>query len=96
MDLVEIPEYNGFRYILRVVDHISCYGYVASLRQKESEKIGLTVVKIISTSITPEVLQSDNGWEVRNKVQNSENFLNFKIKEGEDFITIFITNRTKT
>lgn len=68
MDLVEMPEYNGFRYILRVVDHLSCYGYVAPLRQKESEEIGLALVRIISTSIAPEVLQSDNGREVRNQV----------------------------
>jgi hypothetical protein len=68
MDLVEMPEYNGFRYILRVVDRLSCYGYVAPLRQKESEEIGWAVVKIISTSIAPEVLQSDNGREGKNKV----------------------------
>jgi len=68
MDLVEMPEYNGFRYILRVVDHLSCYGYVAPLRQKESEEIGLALVRIISTSIAPEVLQSDNGREVRSQV----------------------------
>ncbi len=68
MDLVEMPEYNGFRYILRVVDHLFCYGYVAPLRQKESEEIGLAVARIISTSIAPEVLQSDNGREVRNLV----------------------------
>ena len=68
MDLVEMPEYNGFRYILRVVDHLSCFGYVAPLRQKESEEIGLALVRIISTSVAPEVLQSDNGREVRNQV----------------------------
>jgi hypothetical protein len=67
MDLVEMSEYNNFRYILRVLDHLSCYGYVAPLTQKESEEIGWAVVKIISTFIAPEVLQSDNGREVRNK-----------------------------
>ncbi len=65
MDLVEMLEYNGFRYILRVADHLSCYGYVAPLRVKEAEEVGLALVRIISTSIAPEVLQSDNGREVR-------------------------------
>ena len=65
MDLVEMPEYNGFRYILRVVDHLSCYGYVAPLRVKQAEEIGMALVRIVSTSIAPEVLQSDNGREVR-------------------------------
>lgn len=64
MDLIEMPYSQGYRYILRVVDHMSCFGYVAPVKFKEAEEIGTQVVKIISTSIAPQILQFDNGREV--------------------------------
>jgi hypothetical protein len=33
MDLVQLPEYNGFNYTLRVVDHLSKYGFVRPLKK---------------------------------------------------------------
>ena len=59
-----MPYSQGYRYILRVVDHMSCFGYVAPVKFKEAEEIGTQVVKIISTSIAPQILQFDNGREV--------------------------------
>ena len=64
MDLIEMPYSQGYRYILRVVDHMSCFCYVAPVKFKEAEEIGTQVVKIISTSITTQILQFDNGREV--------------------------------
>ncbi len=64
MDLIEMPPFQGWRHILRVVDHLSPYGFVAPLKQRESNGIGTRLIQILSQSIMPEVLQSDNGAEV--------------------------------
>jgi hypothetical protein len=45
MDLIEMPFSQGYRYILRVVDHMSCIGYVAPIKLKEAEEIGRQVVR---------------------------------------------------
>jgi hypothetical protein len=65
MDLVEMPYFNGYNYILRVVDHLSKFGYVYPLKTKTSEEVGKTLLCILATSIMPRILQSDNGGEVR-------------------------------
>jgi len=31
MDLVELPVYDGYQYILRVVDHLSLHGLIAPI-----------------------------------------------------------------
>jgi hypothetical protein len=59
-----MPYSQSYQYILRVVDHMSCFGYVAPIKFKETEEIGTQVVKIISTSIAPQILQFDNRHEV--------------------------------
>jgi hypothetical protein len=59
-----MPPFQGWRHILWVVDHLSLYGFVAPLRKRESNKIGTQLIQILSQSIMPEVLQSDNGAEV--------------------------------
>jgi hypothetical protein len=64
MDLIEMPYSQGYQYILRVVDHMSCFGYVAPVKLKEASEIGTQVVKIISISIAPKIIQVGNGHEV--------------------------------
>ena len=64
MDLVEMPYFNGYNYILRVVDHLSKFGYVYPLKTKTSEEVGKSLLCILATSIMPRILQSDNGGEV--------------------------------
>jgi hypothetical protein len=64
MDLINMPEYDGYNYILRVVDHLSKFGYVFPLVTRTSEEVGDALVFILSTSIMPRILQSDNGGEV--------------------------------
>ncbi len=56
MDLTEMPFSQGYRYVLRVVDHMFCFGYVPPIKFKEAAEIGRQVVKIISTSIAPQIL----------------------------------------
>ena len=65
MDLIEMPPCDTFRHILHVVHHFSLYGFVAPLKQILASEIGEQLIKILSFSIMPEVLQSDNGGEVR-------------------------------
>ena len=65
MDLVEMPYFNGYNYILRVVDHLSKFGYVYPLKTKTSKEVGKSLLCILATSIMPRILQSDNGGEVR-------------------------------
>jgi hypothetical protein len=70
MDLIEMPPCRDHRYILRVVDHLSMYGFVAPLYQRTSEEVGFALLQIVSRSIVPEILQSDNGSEVSGIVHN--------------------------
>ena len=65
MDLIELPPFNGYDHMLRVVDHLSKFGYVYPVKTKTSEEVGKALLCIISTSIMPSILQSDNGGEVR-------------------------------
>ena len=64
MDLIEMPPFQGWRYIFRIVDHLSHYGFVAPLKQRTSLEVGHALVTILSHAIMPEILQSDNGGEV--------------------------------
>jgi len=64
MLLIEMPLYNNFRYILRVIDHLSQYGFVAPLTQRSSLEVGQALMNILSSAIMPNILQSDNGGEV--------------------------------
>ena len=64
MDLVQMPEYNSFNYILRVVDHLSKFGYVQLLKKRSAKEVGDALIGILCSSIMPKILQSDNGAEV--------------------------------
>ncbi len=64
MDLVQLPEYNGYNYLLRVVDHLSKYGFVRPLKKRTATEVGDALLCIISGSVGPRILQSDNGGEV--------------------------------
>jgi len=64
MDLVQMPEYNSFNYILRVVDHLSKFGYVQPLKKRSAKDVGDALIGILCSSIIPRILQSDNGGEV--------------------------------
>jgi hypothetical protein len=65
MDLIAYwrrPE-NGFKWILRYVDHLSGFAHVACLKNKTSKTVGRAMVRILSTAVLPDILQSDNGGE---------------------------------
>jgi hypothetical protein len=64
MDLIEMPPYQDYCYILRVIDHLSKCGYVRPIKARSSVEVGNALLSIVSTSITPQILQSDNGGEV--------------------------------
>ncbi len=64
MDTIEMPSYLGYCYILRVVDHLSTYGFVRKLKHRNGEEMGDELVHILSSSMIPDVLQLDNGREV--------------------------------
>jgi hypothetical protein len=54
---------SGDKWIMRYVDHLSGYGYVRCMKTKHSTNTGKALVEIISESIDPTILQSDNGAE---------------------------------
>ena len=64
MDLIKMPPCRGYTQILRVVDHLSKYGYVAPMKSKSATECADALVRILSRSIMPKILQSDNGGEV--------------------------------
>ncbi len=68
-----------FTWILRYVDHFSGFSHVAPLKDKSSRSVGNTLIRILSTAVLPEILQSENGKE----------FLEYCIKMiKEEFHTI--------
>jgi hypothetical protein len=64
MDLIDLPPFNGFDHILRVVDHFSKFGYMYPVKSKCSEESGESLLCIILMSIMPSILQSNNGGEL--------------------------------
>jgi len=54
---------TGDKYILRYTDHLSAYGHVRPLKNRSSATTARAVVEIISQSVVPTILQSDNGSE---------------------------------
>jgi hypothetical protein len=52
-----------FTWILRYVDHFSGFCHVAALKDKSSKSVGNALIRILSTAVLPEILQSDNGKE---------------------------------
>jgi hypothetical protein len=49
---------------LRVIDHLSNYGFVGKLKHRNGEEMTDELVHILSSSMVPDVLQSENGREV--------------------------------
>ncbi len=47
-----------------MIDHLSNYGIVGKLKHRNGEEMGDELVRILSSSMIPGVLQSDNGREV--------------------------------
>jgi len=64
MDLIEMPPYQDYRYILHVLDHLSQYGFVAPLAHRSSKEVATSLLAILSCAFMPNNLQSDNGGEV--------------------------------
>ncbi len=52
-----------FTLILRYVDHFSGFSQLAALKDKSSKSVGNALIRILSSAVLPEVLQSDNGKE---------------------------------
>jgi hypothetical protein len=65
IDLInmETKAIQGYNYILRYVDHLSGFAHVAVCRSKDANEVGMKLIQIISSSVIPEILQSDNGPE---------------------------------
>jgi hypothetical protein len=66
VDLISMESMSiqGYKYILRYVDHLSGFSHVAIMRSKKGEEAGAKLIQIFSTAIIPEILQSDNGTEI--------------------------------
>jgi hypothetical protein len=59
-----MPPFKEYTYILWVVDHLSKYGYVRPVKTRTLLEVGRALITIVANSITPRILQSDNGGEV--------------------------------
>jgi hypothetical protein len=58
---------TGHKCILHYGDHLSGYSQVWCLTSKSSKKFGEALAQILSSSLLPKVLQSDNGGEFLGK-----------------------------
>ncbi|EJK70980.1 hypothetical protein THAOC_07618, partial [Thalassiosira oceanica] len=56
-------ELNGYRWILRVVDHFSGYQAARSLFTKTAHEVALNLLPILVQMPDFNILQSDNGGE---------------------------------
>jgi len=63
MDLVQMPKFNNYNYILSIVDHLSKYGFVFPFKRHTAQEVGDELLHILATSVGPRILQSDNGSE---------------------------------
>jgi hypothetical protein len=65
MDLIDYRrrEEDGFKWILRYIDHLMGFAHVACLKSKKAATVGQAMVKILSVAVVPDILQSDNGGE---------------------------------
>jgi hypothetical protein len=54
---------TGHKWILHYGDHLSGYSQARCLTSKSSKEVGDALVQILSSSLFPKVLQSDNGGE---------------------------------
>ena len=68
MDLIDMSsqEFAGYKWILHYHDHHSGFAHVGVLHMKTAKECGKELMKILSTAIVPEVLQSDNGVRLIN------------------------------
>jgi hypothetical protein len=59
VDLISMESMSiqGYKYILRYVDHLSGFSHVAIMRSKKGEEAGAKLIQIFSTAIIPEILQ---------------------------------------
>jgi hypothetical protein len=57
---------TGHKWILHYGDHLSGYSQVC-LTSKSSKEVGEALVQILSSSLLPKVLQSENGGEFLGK-----------------------------
>ncbi len=65
MDLIDYRwrEENGFKWILRDVNHLMGFAHVVCLKNKKAATVGRAMVKILSVAVLLDILQSDNGGE---------------------------------
>ena len=65
VDLIDMRsfEVKGMKWILRYVDCLSGFSQVRCLPNKSSAAVGEAIVQILSASVKPMILQSDNGTE---------------------------------
>jgi len=66
MDLIDMTSQqtkDGYKWILRFIDHHCGYAHVAALKSKTAKEVGDAVICILGVAIIPEILQSDNGGE---------------------------------
>ena len=70
MDLIDMSSQqdpDGYKWILRLIDHLSGHGHVRPLFTKTALECGTAIIQILSSSIDFDILQSDNGGEFLGK-----------------------------
>jgi hypothetical protein len=75
---------KGYRWILCYVYHHSGFAHVACLKRKTSLLVGRALIKIMSTAVILQALESDNGEEFLGKCQAyvKEHFKTTSIVKG--------------
>lgn len=67
MDLIDMtssPDHiNGYKWILRLIDHHSGYGQVRPLKNKTADECSVKIIEILCSMPVFDIIQSDNGGE---------------------------------
>ena len=66
MDLKKMPSYNGFNYIVNVVDCYSRFAFGGSSKGKSAAEVADLLMSKMYTYGPPRILQTDNGREFNN------------------------------
>ena len=72
MDLIElgstlVHDNLGYQYVLTVIDIFSKYAWAIKLKTKEGKEVTDALSGILQNTLSPTVLQSDNGKEFKNQ-----------------------------
>jgi transposase InsO family protein len=68
IDMMQFPEYNGYKYLLIVQDSLTRFCVSRPLKTREADVLSRVLVEIFTLFDTPAIILNDNAAEMQSKV----------------------------